>query len=161
MLSQQPHEEQRGRVILHILHMMKPSFPHLSFKGLVGTCRWNFLEPTQSNFTMYMTHLTDGVPARSSPWKDAINHLLPHFSVVSTLYFLYIYMVYHIFWGFSIGTDSKESAYNVADPALIPGSGRFPGEGNGNPLQYSCLEKSIDWGGCWVIVHGLQWVWRD
>ena len=40
------------------------------------------------------------------------------------------------------GSNSKESACNVRDAGSIPGSGRFPGEGNGNPLQYSCLEKS-------------------
>ena len=41
------------------------------------------------------------------------------------------------------GSDGKESAYNVVDPGSIPGSGRYPGEGNGNPLQYSCLENSM------------------
>ena len=40
--------------------------------------------------------------------------------------------------------DGQESACNVVDPGLIPGSGRPPGEGNGNPLQYSCLENSMD-----------------
>ena len=40
----------------------------------------------------------------------------------------------------------KVSAYNVGDPDLIPGSGSFPGEGNGNPLQYSCLENPMDGG---------------
>ena len=39
------------------------------------------------------------------------------------------------------GSDGKESACNTEDPGLIPGSGRSPGEGNDNPLQYSCLEK--------------------
>jgi len=39
------------------------------------------------------------------------------------------------------GSDGKESAYNVGDPGSIPGLGRFPGEENGNPLQYSCLEN--------------------
>ena len=42
------------------------------------------------------------------------------------------------------GSDGKESACSVGDPGSIPGSGRSPGEGNGNPLQYSCLEK-IPW----------------
>ena len=42
----------------------------------------------------------------------------------------------------------KASAYNAGDQGLIPGSGRFPGEGNGNPLQYSCLENPMD-GGAW------------
>ena len=41
------------------------------------------------------------------------------------------------------GSDDKASAYNVEDPGLIPGSGRSSGEGNGNPLQYSCLENPM------------------
>ena len=44
----------------------------------------------------------------------------------------------------SDGSDGKASAYNVGDPASIPGSGISPGEGNGNPFQYSCLENSMD-----------------
>ena len=44
--------------------------------------------------------------------------------------------------GFPGGSDGKAFVYNVGDPGLIPGSGRSPGEGNGNPLQYYCLEKS-------------------
>ena len=42
------------------------------------------------------------------------------------------------------GSDGKASAYNVGDPDLIPGSGRSPGEGNGNPLQYSSLENPMN-----------------
>ena len=47
-----------------------------------------------------------------------------------------------------IGSEVKVSACNAEDPGLIPGSGRSPGEGNGNPLQYSCLENSME-GGAW------------
>ena len=46
------------------------------------------------------------------------------------------------------GSDSKASVYNAGDPDSIPGSGRSPGEGNGNPLQYYCLENPMD-GGAW------------
>ena len=46
------------------------------------------------------------------------------------------------------GSDSEASAYNVGDLGSVPGLERSPGEGNGNPLQYSCLEKSMD-GGVW------------
>ena len=53
------------------------------------------------------------------------------------------------------GSDSKMSAYNAGDLGSIPGSGRSPGEGNGNPLQYSCLENPMD-GGAWrATVHGV------
>ena len=44
------------------------------------------------------------------------------------------------------GSDGKVSAYDVGDPGLIPGTGRSSGEGNGNPLQYSCLENPMDRG---------------
>ena len=46
-------------------------------------------------------------------------------------------------WGFPGGSDNKESACNAGDTGSIPGSGRALGEGNGNPLQYSCLENSM------------------
>ena len=46
------------------------------------------------------------------------------------------------------GSDGKASAYNTGDPGLIPGWGRSSGEGNGNSLQYSCLENPMD-GGAW------------
>ena len=48
------------------------------------------------------------------------------------------------------GSDGKVSAYNVGDPGSIPGSGGSPGEGNGNPLHYSCLENPMD-GGPWKV----------
>ena len=48
--------------------------------------------------------------------------------------------------GFPGGSGSKESTCNAGDSGLIPGLGRFPGRGHGNPLQYSCLEKSMDRG---------------
>ena len=57
------------------------------------------------------------------------------------------------------GSDGKESACNVGDLGSIPGSGRFPGEGNGNPLQYSCLENSMDRGAWWATVHGVAKSW--
>ena len=53
------------------------------------------------------------------------------------------------------GLDGKESACNAGDLGLIPRSGRSPGEGNGNPLQYSCLENAMDRGAWWVTVHGV------
>ena len=60
-----------------------------------------------------------------------------------------------ILQGFPDGSESKESACNAKDPGLNPGLGRSPGEGNGDPLQYSCLENSMD-GGAWqATVHGV------
>ena len=51
------------------------------------------------------------------------------------------------------GSDGKASVYNVGDLGSIPGSGRSPGEGNGNPLQYPCLENSVDRGAWQATVH--------
>ena len=53
------------------------------------------------------------------------------------------------------GSNSKKFACNAGDPDSIPGSGRFPGEGNGNPLQYSCLENSMDRGALQATVYGV------
>ena len=61
--------------------------------------------------------------------------------------------------GFSGGSDSKESTCNAGDLGLIPVLGRYPGEGNGNPLQYSCLENPMDGVACWATVHGVSKSW--
>ena len=61
--------------------------------------------------------------------------------------------------GFPGGSEVKASACNAGDVGLIPGSGRSPGEGNGNPLQYSCLENPMDGGAWWAAVHGVAKSW--
>ena len=53
------------------------------------------------------------------------------------------------------GSEGKVSACNVGDLGLIPGSGRFPREGHGTPLQSSCLKNPMDGGGWWATVHGI------
>ena len=58
--------------------------------------------------------------------------------LVFTIFFLFS------FFYFSGGSDSKEPVCNVGDPGSVPGLGRSPGEGHGNPLQYSCMENSMD-----------------
>ena len=66
------------------------------------------------------------------------------------------YNTFFYYWSFPCGSDGKESTCNAGDLSLIPGSGRYPGEGNGNALQYSCLENSIDRGAWQASVHGLE-----
>ena len=61
--------------------------------------------------------------------------------------------VRHIFRDFSGSSDYKESACNAGDRGLIPGSEKSSGKGNGNPLQYSCLENPLDRGPWWATVH--------
>ena len=61
--------------------------------------------------------------------------------------------------GFPGGSDGKVSAYNVGDLDSIPGSGRSPGEGNGNPLQYPYLENSMHGGSWWATAHEGRKEW--
>ena len=58
-------------------------------------------------------------------------------------------------WGFAGGVDGKESTCSARDPGSVPGSRRSPGEGNGNPLQYSFLENPMDRGAWQATVHGF------
>ena len=58
-------------------------------------------------------------------------------------------------WGFPVNSVSKESACSAGDPGSIPGLGRSPGEGNGNPLQYPCLENLLDRGAWWAAILGV------
>ena len=55
-----------------------------------------------------------------------------------------------------MGSDGKESACNAEDPGSIPGSGRSPGGGHGNPLQDSCLENPMDKGAWWATVQRVS-----
>ena len=57
--------------------------------------------------------------------------------------------------GFPGGSDGKASPYNAGDPGLIPGLGRSPGGGHGNPLQDSCLQNPMDRGAWWATVRGV------
>ena len=59
------------------------------------------------------------------------------------------------------GSDGKESACNAGEPGSIPGLGRSPGEGNGNPLQYSCLENCMERGAWQARLHGVAKVGQD
>ena len=64
-----------------------------------------------------------------------------------------------LIWGFPMGSDSKESACRVGGPGSILGLGRSPGEGNGNPFQYSCLENPMDRGDWQATVPGVTESW--
>ena len=68
---------------------------------------------------------------------------------------IYISSLYISIFGFPGGSEDKVSACNAGDPGLIPGLGGSPGEGNGNPLQYSCLENPMERGAWRATVHGV------
>ena len=76
------------------------------------------------------------------------------FSFFFQILFMYLNFLFYIGY-FLGGSDSKESACSAGDPGSIPGSGRSPGEENGNSLQYSCLENPMDRKGCRDTVHGV------
>ena len=59
-------------------------------------------------------------------------------------------------WDFPGGSVIKNLPVNIGDMGLIPGSGRPPGDGNGNPLLYSCLENPMDTGACPATAHGVE-----
>ena len=69
------------------------------------------------------------------------------------------YLPTPVFWGFPGGLDDKESACNAGDLDSISGLGRFPGEGHGNPLQYSFLEIPHGQRSLVAIVHGVAKSW--
>ena len=63
--------------------------------------------------------------------------------------------------GFPGGSEDKVSACNVGDLSSIPGSGRCPGDGNGSPLQHSCLENPTDRGAWRATAHGVAKSWTQ
>ena len=73
-----------------------------------------------------------------------------------TAFFVQIKFVnFNLVMSFPCSSVGKESACSAGDPGSIPGLGRSPGEGNGNPLQYPCLENLMDRGTWWIAVHGV------
>ena len=109
----------------------------------------------------------------NSSWNfKVILDILSHFhkNYEQACHFLYSLLIFWLrsqwtyisVWDFPGGSDGKASVYNVGDLGSIPGLGRFPGEGNGIPLQYSCLENPMD-GGAWcrLLSMGSQRVGHD
>ena len=75
------------------------------------------------------------------------------------IYFIVLGSSLYTLFVFPGGSEVKVSASNAGDPGLIPGSGRSSGEGNGNPLRYSCLENSMDRGAWRATVHRVTKSW--
>ena len=90
----------------------------------------------------------DGFFTTSATWEIPETHCI------------YSHLLGQITLGFPGGSEVKVSASNVGDLGLIPGLGRSPGEGNGNPVQYSCLENPMDRGAWWATVHRVAKVAR-
>ena len=74
---------------------------------------------------------------------------------------LCIFQTLYFIWGFPGGLMVKNLPTNAKDMGLIPGLGRFLGEGNGNPLQYSCLENPLNRGAWQAAAHGVAKNWTE
>ena len=102
-----------------------------------------------------------GLPSMGShraghDWSDLAAAAAAAAAAGISIFFLFLSRMCNIFLPTFPGhSDSKESTCTVGDPGLIPGPARSPGEGNENPLQYSCLENSMDRGACQATVHGV------
>ena len=84
--------------------------------------------------------------------------IFKHKHSLEYIYILCIYIcmyIYFCIWGFPGGSDGKEAACKAEDWGSIPWLGRSPGNGNGNPLQHSCLENSMDRGAWWAAIYGV------
>ena len=135
---------------------------HHLFDQLATLCQMCFIYCFLSCFFFFLKKFYGGiVPARLvgpySPARDWTCAPFPHMasSWLTKLIIPGNFLVVQWLGDFPSGLGSKASAYNSGDPRSVPGSGRSPGEGNGNPLQYSCLENPMDGGTWWAIVHGV------
>ena len=72
-----------------------------------------------------------------------------------------VYTILYIKWGFPDASVVQNRPAKAGDEGLIPGLGRYPGEGNGNLLQYSCLENPVDRRAWWATVHGVVKSWTQ
>ena len=91
--------------------------------------------------------------------KSGVRNLTIFFTKKFNYYYYFLLLTFFSFEGFPCGSDSKESACNAGDPGSISQLGRFLGETNGYPLQYSCLENSMDRGAWWAIVDRVAKSW--
>ena len=94
-------------------------------------------------------HRNNGADRYTDPYLQA-GHCFKHFRCINSFTPHYNPSIWLPWWH-----CRKESASIVRDPGSIPGSGRSPGEGNGNPLQYSCLENPMDRGAWQTTIHGI------
>ena len=86
-------------------------------------------------------------------WSLLLSSKFWNLKVCVLLFYFFFLKIALAIWSFPDGSKGKESACNAGDRGLIPGSERSPGGGNGNPLQYSCLENPMDRGGWRVLVQ--------
>ena len=123
-------------------------------KGKVTRETWTMIwEHKQSTVSENIIHMSEDGKER---WKSSTYETIGRLEIIRKES---CFKLLEIVDNFPGGSDSKVSAYNAGNPGSIPGLGRYAGEGNGNPLQHSCLENSMN-GGAWqVTVHGVTKNW--
>ena len=94
------------------------------------------------------------------PMLSSMSFIVSCLTFRSLIHFKFVF-VYGVFLYFPGGSNGKASVYIAGDPGSIPGLGRSLGEGNGNPLQYYCLENSMDRGAWQATVHGVSKSWTQ
>ena len=87
--------------------------------------------------------------------RKCFRHIALDYVLQVCLLYVFKNCLLNMLLGFPHSSVGKEYACNAGDPGSVPGSGRSPGEGNGNPLQYSCLENPMDIGAWQATVHGV------
>ena len=133
-------------IYIYLDRTFKPGGPHLTL--------WLLISPAENSsplltFPFIWSHSCT-TQCFFNPHCQC-SSLSQHFPLYVLEFFFIILLFFN--WGFPGGSDSKESACSAGDPGLILGSGRSPGERNGNPLQYSCLENSMYRGTWQATVH--------
>ena len=115
-------------------------------------CKQNWYK-SKYRYTWYNLKDTEGCLVSN------LQHQLFTWFIIICYDIQYTILYYVSYKGFPGGSDGKESTYNAGNLDLIPGSGRSSGEGNVNPLQYSCLGNPMDRGAWWDTVHGVTKSW--
>ena len=135
-----------------------------------GQQQMSWLDGTTNSVDVNLSKLQEMVMDREA-WRATVHDVTKSWTQLSD-WTTKIYLIMHLckwpqieppraFLGFPGGSDDKESPCSAGDPGSVPGLGRSPGEGNGYPFQYSCLENSMDIGDWWATVHGVakSWTW--
>ena len=129
---------QNGWISLQSKRLFKSLLQHHSSKASILQC--------SAFFIVQLSHpyITTGKTIALTTW-----------TFVGKVMSLLFNMLSKLFMGFISSSDGKASTCNAGDQVSIPGSGRSPGEGNGNPLLYSCLENPTDRGAWWATIYGV------
>ena len=126
----------------------------LSFKPTFWLSSFTFFKRLFSSCLLSAIRVVSSVYLRLLIFLPAIL-ILAYASYRHLLNIWLMFMIFSFTFSIRYWSDSKESACSAGDSGLIPGWGRSPGEGNGNTLQYSCLENPMDRGAWWATVHGI------